>query len=68
MESAIRTRSAGYADVFALAEFQTAVWNEAYQGLVPASYLERTTVTDREVRWADGSGAATSWWPNRAVS
>ena len=56
METAISTRAAGYADVFAIAEFQTAVWNEAYQGLVPASYLERTTVTDREVRWADRIG------------
>ena len=56
METAISTRAAGYADVFAIAEFQTAVWNEAYRGLVPASYLERTTVTDREVRWADRIG------------
>ena len=53
METAISTRAAGYADVFAIAEFQTAVWNEAYRGLVPASYLERTTVADRELRWAD---------------
>jgi GNAT superfamily N-acetyltransferase len=53
MESAISTRAAGYADVFAIAEFQTAVWNEAYRGIVPASYLEHTTVTDRELRWAD---------------
>src|SRR4051794_23047243 len=56
METAITTRAAGYADVFAIAAFQTAVWNEAYRGLVPASYLERTTVTDREVRWADRIG------------
>lgn len=56
METAISTRAAGYADVFAIARFQTAVWNEAYRGLVPASYLERTTVADRELRWADRVG------------
>ena len=56
METAISTRAAGYADVFAIAEFQTAVWNEAYRGLVPASYLEHTTVADRELRWADRIG------------
>ena len=56
METPISTRAAGYADVFAIAEFQTAVWNEAYRGLVPASYLERTTVADRELRWADRIG------------
>ena len=56
METAISTRAAGYADVFAIAGFQTAVWNEAYRGLVPASYLERTTVADRELRWADRIG------------
>ena len=56
METAISTRAAGYADVFAIARFQTTVWNEAYRGLVPASYLERTTVADRELRWADRIG------------
>ncbi len=56
METAISTRAAGHADVFVIAEFQTAVWNEAYRGLVPASYLERTTVADRELRWADRIG------------
>jgi len=56
METGITTRRAGYADVFAIAAFQTAVWNEAYRGLVPASYLERTTVADRELRWADRIG------------
>jgi GNAT superfamily N-acetyltransferase len=56
METAITTRPAEYADVFAIAAFQTAVWNEAYRGLVPASYLERTTVADRELRWADRIG------------
>jgi len=53
METGITTRRAGYADVFAIAAFQTAVWNEAYRGLVPVSYLARTTVADRELRWAD---------------
>ncbi|MEO6115182.1 MAG: GNAT family N-acetyltransferase [Pseudolysinimonas sp.] len=53
METAITTRAAEYADVFAIAEFHTQVWNEAYRGLVPASYLDRTTVADRELRWAD---------------
>lgn len=56
MDSEIRTRRAGYADVFAIAEFQTATWNEAYRGVVPTSYLERTTVADRELRWADRIG------------
>jgi GNAT superfamily N-acetyltransferase len=56
METAISTRAAGYADVFAIARFQTAVWNEAYRGLVPVAYLERTTVADRELRWADRIG------------
>ncbi len=56
METAIRTRHAGYADVFAIAAFQTAVWNEAYAGIVPAAYLQRTTVADRELRWADRIG------------
>jgi hypothetical protein len=45
METAIRTRAAGYVDVFAIAEFQTAVWNEAYRGLVPASYLDQVRVS-----------------------
>jgi GNAT superfamily N-acetyltransferase len=56
METGITTRRAGYADVFAIAAFQTAVWNEAYRGLVPPSYLVRTTVADRELRWADRIG------------
>jgi len=56
METAISTRAAGYADVLAIARFHTAVWNEAYRGVVPASYLERTTVADRELRWADRIG------------
>jgi GNAT superfamily N-acetyltransferase len=56
MDTAISTRPAGFADVFAIARFQTAVWNEAYRGLVPESYLERTTVADRELRWADRIG------------
>ena len=56
METEISTRPAGYADVFAIAEFQTAVWNEAYRALVPVSYLERTSVADRELRWADRIG------------
>src|SRR5471032_2735114 len=56
METEITTRAAGYADVFAIAEFQTAAWNEAYRGLVSSSYLERTTVADRELRWADRIG------------
>src|SRR4051794_23010957 len=56
METGITTRRAGYADVFAIAAFQTAVWNESYRGLVPESYLARTTVADRELRWADRIG------------
>jgi GNAT superfamily N-acetyltransferase len=56
METAIATRAAGHADVFAIAEFQTRAWNEAYRGVVPESYLRRTTVADRELRWADRIG------------
>jgi GNAT superfamily N-acetyltransferase len=56
MGTAIRTRPAGSADLSAIAAFQTAVWNEAYRGLVPAPYLERTTVADRELRWAERIG------------
>ena len=56
METEISTRQAGYADVFAIAEFQTMVWNEAYAGIVPAAYLARTTIADRELRWADRIG------------
>jgi GNAT superfamily N-acetyltransferase len=56
MEQAVTTRAAGYADVFAIAGFHTAVWNEAYRDLVPPSYLDRTTVADRELRWADRIG------------
>jgi GNAT superfamily N-acetyltransferase len=56
METAITTRPAAAADLFAIAEFQTAVWNEAYRGLVPASYLEGTTIADRELRWAERIG------------
>ncbi len=57
METAISTRAAGYADVFAIAAFQTAVWNEAYRGLVAQAYLDRTTVADRELRWAERIGS-----------
>ncbi len=46
-------RAATPSDVFAIAEFQTAVWNEAYRGLVPESYLARTTAKVREQRWAE---------------
>ena len=53
MGTAISTRAAGYADVFSIAAFQTAVWNEAYRGMVSQDYLDRTTVADRELRWAD---------------
>ena len=34
-----------------IAEFQTACWREAYRGLVPDSYLDRVTATDRQARW-----------------
>ncbi|WP_169325206.1 GNAT family N-acetyltransferase [Cellulomonas fimi] len=39
------------ADAQAIAEFQTASWREAYQGLVPQRYLDRVTVQDRAERW-----------------
>jgi len=57
LESAgIITRAASARDVRAIAEFQTAAWNEAYAGLVPQSYLDRATVADRELRWAERIG------------
>jgi ribosomal protein S18 acetylase RimI-like enzyme len=44
-------RPASVDDVIAVAEFQTATWNEAYRELVPASYLARMTVEARVERW-----------------
>ena len=52
----IITRPASASDVLAIAEFQTACWNEAYRGLVPQSYLDQATVADRELRWAERIG------------
>lgn len=52
----ISLRSASSQDITAIAEFQTATWNEAYRGLVPQSYLDRATVADREIRWAGRIG------------
>jgi GNAT superfamily N-acetyltransferase len=54
--SRIATRPASARDVLAIAEFQTATWNEAYRGLVPQSYLDRATVAERELRWAERIG------------
>jgi GNAT superfamily N-acetyltransferase len=54
--SGIVTRAASTRDVHAIAVFQSAVWNEAYSGLVPQSYLDRATVAERELRWADRIG------------
>lgn len=48
----ITVRRAAPTDVPAIARFQTECWNEAYRGIVPQEYLDRTTVADREVRWA----------------
>ncbi len=39
-------------DARAIAELHTAVWREAYRGLVPDQYLDTTTVEDRRTRWA----------------
>jgi ribosomal protein S18 acetylase RimI-like enzyme len=52
-------RGTGLADVTAIAEFQTRCWREAYQGLVPRSYLDRVGVAQREPRWRErmASGA-----------
>jgi ribosomal protein S18 acetylase RimI-like enzyme len=44
-------RAAGVADVAAIAEFQTACWREAYQGLVPQEYLDRVGAAQRAARW-----------------
>jgi hypothetical protein len=49
--SGVRLRAAAAPDVPAIAEFQTACWREAYQGVVPQAYLDRITVADREARW-----------------
>jgi GNAT superfamily N-acetyltransferase len=56
MEGEITLRQAIPDDVRAIAEFQTATWNEAYRGLVPQSYLDRTTVEVRQQRWAARTG------------
>jgi ribosomal protein S18 acetylase RimI-like enzyme len=44
-------RAAGVADVAAIAEFVTACWREAYQGLVPQEYLDRVGAAQRAARW-----------------
>ncbi len=44
-------RVAGPHDARAVAEFQTAVWREAYEGLVPQRYLDRVGVEERLERW-----------------
>jgi ribosomal protein S18 acetylase RimI-like enzyme len=44
-------RPTAVSDLHEIATFQTRCWREAYRGLVPATYLDRVTVEDREVRW-----------------
>ena len=39
-------------DARAVAEFQTATWNEVYEGIVSAEYNSGTTVEKRAARWA----------------
>ena len=51
MPAYYRTRLATSDDAQAIAEFQTATWNEAYEGLVRADYLARMTVPTRRERW-----------------
>ncbi len=40
-------------DAVAIAEFQTDCWREAYAGVVPAAYLDRVGVAEREIKWRD---------------
>lgn len=49
----VAIRGAVLDDISAIAAFQTRCWNEAYVGMVPMSYLERVSVSDREVRWRE---------------
>ena len=48
----IGVRAARAQDAGAVAAFQTAVWREAYAGLVPQDYLDRVGVGERLERWA----------------
>jgi GNAT superfamily N-acetyltransferase len=46
-------RPAQVGDIAEIARFQTNCWREAYRGIVPDSYLDRFTVSDREQLWRD---------------
>lgn len=52
-------RAATASDVRAIAEFQTVCWREAYEGLVPDSYLDRVDADAREARWLARAGTRT---------
>ena len=49
----VHLRRAGVPDAAAIAQFQTACWNDAYAGLVSPAYLARVTADVRESRWRD---------------
>ena len=52
MHSVLAIRAANPDDASAIAAFHTAVWREAYRGLVPDAYLDRVAEPERTVRWA----------------
>jgi GNAT superfamily N-acetyltransferase len=43
----VEVRAASPSDVRAIAEFQTACWNEAYRDVVPSDYLDRVDACTR---------------------
>lgn len=53
----IEIREACVDDAAAIGAFQTAVWNEAYAGLVRQDYLDSVTVEMRTDRWRSRFGS-----------
>lgn len=49
----VEVRAASPSDVRAIAEFQTACWNEAYRDVVPSDYLDRVDACTRAARWRE---------------
>ena len=63
-------RPARIDDAGAIAEIGVRGWQEAYRGILPGDFLDRLSVTAREVAWrtmlsSDEAGAAPAWLAER---
>ena len=68
---ALVIRRAQSADAGAIGRVQVQTWREAYQGIIPPSYLHQLSVAAHERQWrrtfADGGWAFVAEWEERIV-